>query len=146
MFLVFSSASGINWQIPASGINKEEANISAYCSTLFLLCPGLHLCGVGFSSINKWYNSWAIVKCCLPRGWLELISIKRCPELSFKHIPEKFSDRGLKIVSTFNFRSRLFNVIGSDELSPLSVRNSETCLSIINLFNFILGYSFHFKV
>ena len=39
---------------------------------------------------------------------------------------------------------RLFNVIGSDELSPLSVRNSDTCLSIINLFSFILGYSFHF--
>lgn len=95
---------------------------------------------------NKWYNSWAIVKCCLPRGWLELISIKRCPELSFKHMPEKLSDRGLNTVSIFNFKSRLFNVTGSDALSPLSVRNADTCFSMINLFGFILCNSFHFKI
>lgn len=48
MFLVFNSFSGTSWQIPDSGINNKEANMSALCSTKFLLYPGLHLCGVGF--------------------------------------------------------------------------------------------------
>ena len=49
-------------------------------------------------------------------------------------------------VSMFSFRSKLLKVMGSDELSPLSVRNSETCFSMINLFGFILCYTFHFEV
>ena len=47
--------SGISWQSPVSGISKEEANISALCSTGSLLpLQGLHLCGVGLLSIYKW--------------------------------------------------------------------------------------------
>ena len=76
----------------------------------------------------------------------ELISMKRCSELSFKHIPEKLSDKGLKTVSMFSFKSKLFKVMGSVALSPLSVRNSETCFSMINLFGFILGNAFHFEI
>ncbi len=53
MLLVFNSFSGTSWQIPDSGINNKEANMSALCSTKFLLYPGLHLCGVGFSSIKS---------------------------------------------------------------------------------------------
>ena len=79
-------------------------------------------------------------------GWLELTSMNRCPELSFRHIPEKLSERGLNTVSTFSFRSRLFSVTGSDAPSPLSKRKAATCFSITNLFGFILGYPFHFQV
>ena len=59
---------------------------------------------------------------------------------------EKFSDKGLKTVRIFSFRSRLFKVIASEVLSPLSIRNSETCFSMINLLGFILSDAFHFKV
>ena len=46
----------------------------------------------------------------------------------------------------FNFKSKLFKAMGSDKLSPLSERNSETCFSITNLFGLMLCYTFHFKI
>ena len=72
--------------------------------------------------------------------------MKRFSEIYLKKNQEKLSDKGLKTVSMFSFKSKLFKVMGSVALSPLSVRNSETCFSMINLFGFILGNAFHFEI
>lgn len=71
-----------------------------------------------------------MVKCCLPRLWLEFTRIKRfSPDLMA--IPEKLEESGLNKTSTLLLKRMLLSKTGSVALSPFSCLNSIAFLEMI---------------
>ena len=73
-----------------------------------------------------------MVKCCFPKDWVLFISMNLSVPLALIAMPEKLPASAPKLVITFTFCTRLFNLIGSVLLSPLSFLKAKACFSRVN--------------